>query len=118
MQNYTMVNADSIPVRALSVNYSIEIIRLLCCRSIGKSRLQGLSMTDPDISPDGQMSEDHELIRNRTDLGNRKLATASKMVNERVKASSPLYRRRILSISLGAFMIFVTVILLYGILIN
>ena len=70
-------------------------------------------MTDPDISPDGQMSEDHELIRNRTDLGNRKLATASKMVNERVKASSPIYRRRILSISLGAFMIFVTVVLLY-----
>jgi len=70
-------------------------------------------MTDPDISPDGQMSEDHELIRNRTDLGNRKLATASKMLNERVKASSPIYRRRILSISLGAFMIFVTAVLLY-----
>ena len=70
-------------------------------------------MTDPDISPDGHMSEDHELIRNRAELDNRKLATASEMVNERVKASLPIYRRRILSISLGAFMIFVTVVLLY-----
>ena len=69
-------------------------------------------MTDPVISPDGQMSDDDELIRNRTELDNRKLATASEMVNERVKASSPIYRRRILSISLGAFMIFVTVALL------
>ena len=70
-------------------------------------------MTDPDISPDGQMSEDHELIRNRTELDNRKLATASDMVNERMKASSPIYRRRILSISLGLFLILITIALLF-----
>ena len=70
-------------------------------------------MTDSDISLDGQMSDDHKLSRNRTELDNRKLVTASEMVNKRVKASSPIYRRRILSISLGAFMIFVIVALLY-----
>ena len=70
-------------------------------------------MTEPDISPDGQMSDDDELIRNRTELDNRKLATASEMVNERVKASSPIYRRRILSISLGSFMILITIALLF-----
>ena len=70
-------------------------------------------MTDSDISLDGQMSDDHKLSRNRTELDNRKLATASEMVNKRVKASSPIYRRRILSISLGAFIIFVIVALLY-----
>ena len=70
-------------------------------------------MTEPGISPDGKMSEDHELIRNRTDLGNRKLATASEMVNERVKASLPIYRRRILSISLGLFIISFLIALVY-----
>ena len=70
-------------------------------------------MTDPDISPDGQMSDDDELIRNRTELDNRKLATASEMVNERLKASSPIYRRRMLSISLGLFMILITTALLF-----
>ena len=70
-------------------------------------------MTEPDISPDGQMSDDDELIRNRTELDNRKLATASEMVNERLKASSPIYRRRMLSISLGLFMILITTALLF-----
>ena len=70
-------------------------------------------MTESEISLGGQMSDDDELIRNRTELDNRKLATASEMVNERVKASSPIYRRRILSISLGSFMILITIALLF-----
>ena len=70
-------------------------------------------MTDSDISLDGQMSDGHKLNRNRTELDNRKIAIGFDMINERVEASLPIYRRRILSISLGAFMIFVTLSLLY-----
>ena len=70
-------------------------------------------MTESEISLGGQMSDDHELSRNRTELDNRKLATSSDMVNERVEASSPIYRRRILSISLGLFMILITTALLF-----
>ena len=70
-------------------------------------------MTDSDISLDGQMSDDHKLNRNRTELDSRKLATASDIVNERLEASSPIYRRRILSIILGSLMIFSMLSLLY-----
>ena len=62
-------------------------------------------MTESEISLDVQMPDGHKLSGNRTELDNKKLATSSDMVIERVKASLPIYRRRILSISLGLFII-------------